>query len=434
MGRDDKWQTSQNAWKCPFCSSDKWCRAQKTKCFECGKPKPTGKKLKLFSETSEGKLQQAEIEKRQKQGNGGGTANRDSQNAVKEATREKDKEIERLKNELRKKPGNVQRKEDEDDEEESKPSLDLEQHIKWAEEDVKAAQAKVKSRLGDAAAQKELDGYMEIRDKLRQDYRDSKDPLEQIAKKSQRQKFLKDKRQGLKDKLVEAMAERAEAEKRVDELKQTEADLVAKIDKADEDIERLKTETFTLSEKEANQAPEEVTDMVDKACKSVLVMLGDPLFAPDISAQNQKAEVEAVHKSLAATLQQLAAITKTASEGLVQKRIEAAAAAERASAEAEARRAAAAAAVQASMAAEAASKSGTPAASSTTGTVAGAGGRDLPRRIARAPLPQSHAAWGKAVHERTDDEVLATAAPGKVAKTGSGNDMDADTNVTLSGV
>ena len=90
--------------------------------------------------------------------------------------------------------------------------------------------------------------------------------------------------------------------------------------------------------------------------------------------------------------------------------------------------------MQASMAAEVASKSGTPAATSTNCTVAGAGGRDRPKRIARAPLPQSHAAWGKAVHERTDDEVLATAAPGKIAKIVPSNAMDADANVTLSGV
>ena len=58
----EPWKTSQNAWWCVQCKE--WVRAKKCNCYLCDRKKPTGKALKLFSSTPEGKAAQKEIDER----------------------------------------------------------------------------------------------------------------------------------------------------------------------------------------------------------------------------------------------------------------------------------------------------------------------------------------------------------------------------------
>ena len=214
------------------------------------------------------------------------------------------------------------------------------------------------------------------------------------------------------------MGRKKAAEEKVAKHQTTIDDLIEKIEAKRVEIDRLNQESFALQEQVVGAAPTGLSEFVSRTGQSMLDRLGDPLLADDDSVKRQRQEVDTVLKGIHEALTRLEAIDKTVQKGLETAKEKVAKEAEAAASEAENK---AKAADTARKAADAVKTTDTPEQSQPGSSIA-AGSRPARRSRKEVVLDD---ALAKPIHERDEDEVLATARAGKQAKTDQGaSDMD----------
>ena len=440
-----------NEWWCPnkkcqdACTHPfgHWVWPKNKECNRCHTDRPTGKACKLFAGSK-----WANVQDKARGGPGGGGAksggpNRQNEKASEKEIRElkeeaaeakRQKEIRRLKADRQQQ----QADNDENDETSDKSGSESNESMLRLEEqfalsDLQYAQKRYEARKkvghGVNEALSVFEAAKTAYTAAQQAVRESKDPQEQLQKKTTKANRVLAAKNKLLDALKQEMVEKKEAEDKVKKHQEKIDDLIAKVEEKRAEQELLNREAFALQEQVVGAAPTGLSDLLEATGKKYIERLDDPLLANDESVKATRIEVDVVLKGICAALQKLEEINQKVVKGLDEardataKEAEAAAnaAAEKAKS-AETARNAAEAAKQPSYAET--TKPGIAATSSASTATSG------PKTARRARTDVVlETAMAKPIHERDEEETLATARAGKLPKTEQAADDMAIANV-----
>ena len=412
-------------WQCQKCSKDcsdprgYWVWAKNSECNQCHAKRPN--KPRLFADTKWG--QEAAKHGGGSASGGGAASGGGGETASQKKIRELEKQLAEKKNQDR-----IRRLEADigssssggDDAEEATGSADetkehLDAEVEFTRQDVQDAQkrydARKKAGCGVDNALSVLEAAKAAHIKAQQAVRDSKDPQEQLRSKSTKANRELAAKNKLVERLKDEMAEKKAAEEKAAKHQETINELIEKIETKRVEIDRLNQESFALQEQVVGTAPTGISDFVARTGQSMLTRLGDPLLANDESVKAKRTEVDTVLKGIHEALTRLEAIDQTVQKGLETAKEAAAKEAETAATEAENKAKAADTARKAAEAAKPAEASEP----SQSGQIPASGSRP-----ARRKTVVLDAAMAKPIHDRDEDEVLATARAGKLAKTTDG--------------
>ena len=344
--------------------------------------------------------------------NGGGSAAETKQDKELRELQQKDKqrEIDRLKKKLNTPDADGMEVDEASGGESGSSTEDLEHAMQQSEDLLKFWQGKLKDHKKGtplhSKAQQSHDEAKEEFEKARQAVWDSKDPHEQMSKKTAKADRLNRLVATLEGELLEQMQEKAAAEKLAEEY-QTKVDAtIQRIEETKALRQRLHEESQSIREKVVGASPEGIGGLVEKQCKSTLSMFDDPLLKDDESVKAKRPDVVHLTNAIADALSKLAEITATVGVGLDAAKAKATNDAAAATAEAKAKHKTVADATKAADVI----KTRTAASSSSSVT---------PERSFL------DAAMAKPLEERTGDELVLTGKAGKVRKTDAvADDLD----------
>ena len=332
---------NQNDWRCPKqgcrCKpngEDLWNWGRVEKCHQCGAAKP--KNPKLYSQTQEGKDRLAAGGAKggpKAVGNGGGGGGPKTNAQLKaELQVEKDKtamlskkntaasdkaeqeEARKLKAELakEKKRGETLKASTDDVatagavEDDAGGSMDaqvLEIDLKHTEEDLKTAAQKLKDRpQGTRGHEQAFQNHEDLKlqlDDLRKAKRDSKDPHEQLWKKSQRIVKLQDYNKSLCTQLASKLEEQEEAA-------EAAAKLAERIENNKKEMSELQVQAAALTAARSDQAAPDLATVAQTQYTELLGKFGNPLLTADPSITSKKTELEAMYAGFAKMLEEMA--------------------------------------------------------------------------------------------------------------------------------
>lgn len=193
--------------------------------------------------------------------------------------------------------------------------------LKNAETDCRDAAKKAKDRPGDSRAQAQREEAKQYQAKLLQLVRDSKDPHEQVAKKSARASKLAEKNKKLLSELTDKVEEYEAA-------MQEAADLKAQIEANEEEIDTLNSQMASLTFAKAEAGPPDLAATAQAVYTDLLNSFQNPLLADDATVAAEKAKLEVVYKTLSDTFAEMAqykAYLESAANAAAQKAAERAA-------------------------------------------------------------------------------------------------------------
>ena len=213
----------------------------------------------------------------------------------------------------------------------------LEQAMHRREKDLKYWQSVLsdlkKEGETDDEAQAGHDRAKDLFEKARQAWWDSKDPHEQMSKKSSKSDRLHRKVVSMEKEVAEHMEEKLLAEQKAEEC-QTKIDMALdEIDETKAEIQKLLEESHTIREKMVGSTPEGIGELVDKQCAITLGMFDDPLVSTDECVRAKRPEVVQLTNTVGEALKALALITSQIKGGLDQATKKAAAEAEKSAAD-----------------------------------------------------------------------------------------------------
>ena len=214
----------------------------------------------------------------------------------------------------------------------------LEQTMQRREDDLKYWQGKLnalkKDGEADETTQAGHDHAKTLFEQARQAVWDSKDPHEQMSKKTSKSDRLHRKVTTMERELKEHMEEKQVAEKKAEECQSKIDTVIDEIDTTKAEIQKLLEESHTIREKMVGSNPEGIGELVDKQCASTLGMFDDPLIKELEDVRSKRVDVVALTSVVADALRQLALVTAQVKAGLDAAKEKAALDAEKASAEA----------------------------------------------------------------------------------------------------
>ena len=414
-------------WRCPNAGCQKecpdprgyWIWQKNSRCNRCGAPRP--KKSLLFKDSKDG---QAQAKHNGGAGTGGGKGGNDvggrggkketpQQKKLRELEEEKEEyecqqKIKKLEKAKKHRGGGEADEQGDDEDESATPTELLELEVRSAEKTYKYHQEDLADRKAAGAqteeAQRRVDEAKETLEGRKQAVRESKDPQERLRQSSTKAKSVQDAKNKLCDSLKEEMAAKAETEEKLVQHQETIDELVTKIEAKKVELDRLNKESFSVQELVIGAEPTGLDKLVERAGASILEKFDNPLLRNDKTVLSKRTDVDAAIKSIATALQELEAIGKQITEGLDGAKEAAAKEAEKAATEASEK---AKVAQETCKAAEVGKASVAP----------------RPQQP-RKPHPASalrdvvmEEALKKPIHDRDEDELLATAKGGKLRKT-----------------
>ena len=256
----------------------------------------------------------------------------------------------------------------------------------------------------DDEAQAGHDRAKDLFEKARQAVWDSKDPHEQMTKKSLKSDRLHRKVVSMEKEVAEHMEEKLAAEQKAEECQSKIDKTLDEIDETKAEIQKLLEESHTIREKMVGSNPEGLGELGDKQCAITLGMFDDPLVSTDECARAKRPEVVQLTNTVGEALRALALITSQIKGGLDEATKKAAAEAEKSAADTKEKEKTLATAKKAADVVK--SKQGDSGPSSSA-----------PAGAERSGKSALEAALAKPISQRNGEELRITGRAGKVRKT-----------------
>ena len=443
--KPDQWLCPNQ--ECQKCGNDPrghWVFGNKQYCNKCNTQRPAPNKIHLYRDSKWARKADGVIDNGGggaakgggKGGKGGGATaenklqkelrllqERDQQQSKKDADRETQKEITRLKKKLD--GGDVEEAEIEDDTSVDTGSIEkLQKAEKNRDDELKYWQGRLKTSKegGDA---EEITFVQQRHDDAKVEYEkaqtavwDSQDPHEQMSKKTGKADRVRKQVVAEEKSLAAIMQEQADAEAKADECQVKIDAKIEKIEELKKQVRRLVEESHTIGVLVVGAGHESVGEIVDKHTKDTLGIFDHPLLAGNEEVRAKRPDVLALTQSIATALQALADINGKVRVGLDEAKAAVGEATSKKEAELEELQKKSA---NASKAADVV----IPAVRRRSPKTEGAGGGSSSGDADQKAKAELQAAFAKPSNERNGEELLLTGRAGKSRKTArAADDME----------